>query len=120
MITLNSINPIDLVAVVSSSGGGYTVTVDYGTTTADAIEDTFGTIPDVTVNVTSTTVPSGYYLRATGDGSWTANSASSLTGTFTGGTGLSYPYSFTVHVTNGTTVLASHDPRLTLKKLGSG
>jgi hypothetical protein len=120
-VQISETNPIPLIATVSSSGGVYSVALSMTAASGfDEIDDTFGNVPPtVTVNVTSTTVPSGYHLAASGDGSWTSNGSSSISGVFTAGTTLAGPYSFTILVTDGTTILAQHDPRLIIRKMGS-
>lgn len=114
--TISDVNPIPLLAVVSSTTP-YTVTVEYGSTAIDAIDDSFGTVPaTVVVNVTSTTVPSGHHLTASGDGSWTLNTSSSITGVFTVASPEGLECSFTVELSDGTSVVASHDPRLFIRR----
>jgi hypothetical protein len=122
-IPITAINPIPLNAVVSSSGGVYSVVVQYNVppaTTADEITDSFVNTPTtVTVNVTSSTVPSGYYLDATGDGTWTLNNSSSISGAFTVSAEATTRYEFTVVVTDGDEILARHDPLLLIRRLPS-
>lgn len=117
-VNLTNSDPIPLTAVVTQLiSGGYSVAVYHAGTTADYIIDSFTSIPStVNVNVTSTTVPSGYHLGATGDGSWTLNSASSITGSFSSA-GAALDGSFTVVLYSGTMVVAQHDPRLTIKSI---
>lgn len=115
-VNLTNSDPIPLTAVVTQIiGGGYSVSVLYSSTVATYIIDSFVTIPStVTVNVTSSTVPAGYHLAASGDGSWTLNSASSITGTFSAA-GAALDGSFTVDLYLGATRVAFHDPRITIK-----
>jgi hypothetical protein len=120
-IDLSNTNPIPLTAIVNSIGGNYIVQLDYGTTNVSSITDTFTTLPPtVTVIVTSTTVPSGYSLTWRGDGSWTADNSSTLTGVFTVVGQDPNTFEFTILVSNGATVLARVDPRLIVKKLSPG
>jgi hypothetical protein len=117
-VNLTNSDPIPLTAVVTAIiGGGYSVAVYYSSDVADDIIDSFTTIPStVIVNVTSTTVPAGYHLGATGDGSWTLNNASSISGAF-GASGSALEGSFTVVLYSGSQVVARHDPRLTIKSI---
>lgn len=116
-VQISGINPINLTAVVSTSAP-YTVTLFYGTSNVgDGIIDSYSEIPNpVVVNITSGSLAPGDYLEGRGGATtWTTNSATSITGSFT------YPaaggsHSFTVVVTDGTTIRAQHDPRLTLRK----
>lgn len=122
-VDLNEINPIPLTAVVSSGSGGYTVSIQYNVpppVTVGEISDSFRVLPStLTVNVVSSTVPSGYHLAASGDGTWTSVSSSSLSGAFTVPDQDRSTYDFTILVVSGTQVLASVDPRIIVKKLGS-
>lgn len=120
-VAITNINPIGLVAVVTPIlGGGYSLTLQYSTSTdVVAITDDFASMPStVTVDVTSSTVPSGHHLEAAGSGTWTTISSSSLTGTFPGsGAQASIAYDFTILLSNGSSIVARHDPRLLLRKL---
>ena len=117
-VNLTNSDPIPLTAVVTAIiGGGYSVAVYYSTEVADSIVDSFTQIPStVLVNVTSSTVPAGHHLGATGDGSWTLNSASSITGSFSSA-GAALDGSFTVVLYSGTKVVAQHDPRLSIRSI---
>lgn len=122
-IEIQNVNPVGLVAVVTPIvGGGYSVKLSYGTTTnVTTLFDDFDSMPStVTINVTSSTVPSGYHLEASGDGTWTTVSASSLSGSFAGsGEESSVEYSFTILlVSDSSEVVARHDPRVVLRKIG--
>lgn len=122
-VTLTNVNPIALDAVVTAVGGVYSVETQYyvpPATTVDQINADYSTSypATVVVNVTSTSVPTGYYLVASGDGSWTTVSSSSLTGVFTVGEGSTTVYSFTISVTNGFQ-MAGGDPRLVIRKIFS-
>ena len=57
---------------------------------------------------------------ASGDGTWTTVSASSLSGSFAGsGEESSVEYSFTILlVSDSSEVVARHDPRVVLRKIG--
>jgi hypothetical protein len=117
-VDLDDINPIPLTAVVTSGSGGYAVTLEYDKTTdVTEIEDTFRVSPStVTIDITATWVPTGYWLAATGDGAWTNLSSTAITGVFAVGTSGIGDYDFTVIVTDGTQVLCRHDPRLLVRK----
>ena len=120
-VEIDAINPIPLLAVVHVGG---TVTVDYNVppqTSVDEITDTFATLPaSVTVNVTSSTVPSGYWLEAEGDGTWSTLPDGTLSGVFSVPSNVnSVTYAFTIIVTNGIRELARHDPRLVIRKATS-
>lgn len=118
-VQLDAVNPIPMTAVVTSVSGGYAVTLEYDKTTdVTEIEDAFRTSPStVTVDITATWVPSGYWLAATGDGAWTNLSATAITGAFSVDASGVADYDFTVIVTDGTTVLCRHDPRLLVRKI---
>lgn len=113
-------NPIGLVAVVTS-GAGYTVTVEYDSEEVSVVDDGFEDPPaTVTVNVTSTTVPTGYHLAAEGDGSWSSSGPSNLSGTFSGpGAAPDVGYNFTIVLYYGTSRITAHDPRLILRRVTS-
>lgn len=122
-INLSGVNPIPLTAVVTSDVSGYKGVLQYDLpppTTVCDIDDSFATVPaTVTVQVSSTTVPASYYLEAKGGGTWTALSGSSLSGTFA--TPDDYNrFDFSILVTNGSVVLVRIDPRMIIRKLGSG
>lgn len=117
-ISITEINPIALTAVISSTTP-YTVTLKYaGTDIGTGITDAFRIIPStVTINISSSTVPAGHHLAGSGVGStWSTISPSSISGAFPGVPAGTY-YDFTVQILSGTTVVATHDPRLTLQKM---
>jgi hypothetical protein len=122
-IHIQDTDPIPLVAAVTTTAAGYVVTLEYNVPpveSVDDITDDFGTMPSsVTVNVTSTTVPSGYYLEASGGGTWTSSGASSISGVFTIRDPLLGLFDFSVRVTNGSLTLAKADPRLIVRKMNS-
>lgn len=120
-VEIDAINPIPLLAVVTVGG---TVTLDYDEppeVSVDEITDDFATMPSsVTVNVTSSTVPSGYHLAAEGDGTWSTRPDGTFSGVFSVPSGAnSVTYGFTIIVTNGITEFARHDPRLVIRKTTS-
>lgn len=119
-VDLRNTEPIAIEAFVTAvSGGGYAITIECDDTiTEDIVDSWYEPAPaTITVNVTSTTVPSGYHLGATGDGSWTTVSSSSLTGAFTVSPASVTESSFTIVLYSGTQVVARHDPRLTIKRM---
>ncbi|MCB9568930.1 MAG: hypothetical protein H6710_17235 [Myxococcales bacterium] len=73
----------------------------------------------VTVDVSSTTVPSGYALAASGDGAWTSNSASSLSGVFSIQNSDIEFFDFSVSLIEGGLAIARADPRLIIRKINS-
>lgn len=117
-VSIQNTNPIALTAILSA-GPPYAVTVNYGASLANSILDTFTTaMPgSVTVTVTATSMPAGYHLAATGDGTWTTVSTTVISGVFT--LAATLDFSFTVIITDGTTILAQHDPRLSIRGGGS-
>ena len=120
-VILEAVNPILITAVVTSDLSGYTVTFEYDVpppTTFDDIVDRFHSVPEtISVQVSSTTLPTGHYLAASGAGTWTASSASSLSGVFV--THDVNVFCFTINVMNGSERVAHRDPRLIIRKLGS-
>ncbi len=122
-VYIAAVNPIALDAVVTAVGALYTVVTKYNQPPVVSVvdlEDSFTTLPaTLTVNLTSTTVPSGYHLAVTGAGTWTTLGSSALTGAFTVPSASSTSFTFTVVVTNGATTLASHDPKITVRRTGT-
>ncbi|MEZ4449931.1 MAG: hypothetical protein R3B09_10670 [Nannocystaceae bacterium] len=120
-ITVYDVNPVGMTAVITGSSGNYTVTVEYNSSSFATMDDWFRTMPgSITINMSSTTVPSGYELGATGDGSWTSTSPSALVGTFVPATGGDESWSFTIVLLSEGLVVARHDPTFTAKKMSSG
>ncbi|MEZ4453823.1 MAG: hypothetical protein R3B09_30485 [Nannocystaceae bacterium] len=119
-VEVTEVNPIAMVAIVTTdpTNGGYSISVEYGGQPIGILVDQFETLPaSVSVAVTSTTVPSGYSLGATGAGSWTSVSASWITGVFTLVDRELQTFDFTVVLNAGVETVAHTDPRLIIKKL---
>jgi hypothetical protein len=109
---ISATNPVNLTAVISASGSTYSLVVQLGGIGIRSVTNEFSGMPSsVTVNVTSASVPAGYYLTATGDGSWTTASASSLSGVFTVTDPDEESFTFDINLTNGLTIVAG-DPKL--------
>ncbi|MFZ6183708.1 hypothetical protein [Nannocystis pusilla] len=122
-VTIDNINPIPLNAVVISRSSGYTITLQYDEpppTTVDEITDRFIEMPTtVQITITPTTVPSGHHLAAAGDGTWTSGPNGSLVGVFQIFGVEPNTFAFTISLTLDGRLVASADPRLIVKKLGS-
>lgn len=121
-INVSDTDPLDFNAVITGSPvTGYVVTIQYGSPAETVVDliDTFETLPTtLTLNVDSSTVPSGYSLSGSGGGTWTNTSASSLSTTLTLTGGARQAFNFTISLVDPVgAVAALHDPRVIVKKL---
>lgn len=112
-------NPIDFTAAVTQVSTGYEVHVLYGSTPVEELTDTFTEMPPtLTLSVTSSTVPSGFSLRAIGSGVWSSASSSSLSTTLALSGASPELFYFTVELYDSSGRRVAHDdPRIIVKKL---